>query len=1636
MPLSTHQQRLISMLEYLENWDRLNRTPVLDLATHQGLVVWQDDLRDLPGIHSNAPDDSGEVWLMIERLRASRPPAVPAKLLPWLVVPDDPSKQPQHREVLPDPKDAEHDLFFEDDPMLAEALQAYLEGPWLKWATIEGPRRKSIGIYDKLFNLLQTIETEGAETALELVWGIGVAVWNTGKHRLRYPLLSLLVEIDPIGNDMALRIRPREVPPILETDPYVAMENAGLPTFEKAARTILDHPDAHVTPFDEASFEQLLSGAAGTLDRHARYWPRESGFEPGKIPPGCDVLTVTNTWVIFARRKGTNFLLDDVRRLKEKVESAEVPEGAPKVLVEEAEGAVPPRIAREWRGLSSVSVSSTYWGSEAASTGAARELYFPKPFNAEQVQIIDRLEHSSGVVVQGPPGTGKTHTIANVICHYLAEGKRVLVTSKGESALSVLRDQLPAPIQHLTVSLLTSERDGLKQLEQSVSKITTEITTLNPSETKRQIDLLQTRIEQIHQRIRGIDRELAGWAKQNIDPAPASIGAMRPTELALQVVETTSRFEWFSDELDSRQEHEPVFTREDISSLKEARSLAGNRLCYLGVAIPTETQLPTSAEMGELHRLLVEFDALTSTLDEQSIPRLRPPTRDELEDSSRLKALLERTEGVAATLRECAAIRRRLEAEWMQWLRSSFATRTNPKPVFAVVMQKRTEIGALVEAARQFIGVAIEWEDEWDTDDDLFTAIQNAAGGRSPFGFLPFGKQTARQRLSSIRLNGTPPKEAEQWKWIESHVLTRRQAKTLAIQWNTLSAQCPAPQLPLKPGELMHHAESLLEQIVLVERWVTHLAPTLSGDLRAVFADHHGDSVLDDPATMESLAYAIELRVKRGRLEEAKQRKLSTLALLQGSSLPAFQSAAAFLRDEVGQQNSPSAKIEKDWDDHLAEVDAIRRLSVPFAIIDPVTAAIAANGAPKWAQRLRTEPVVDSIDAAIPEDWASAWKWRRQHGHLLAIDGREEMHELSRRRLTLQNDLSNAYTELVEKLTWLKLKETLDQDRGLMSSLQQYMAAIRGIGAGTGVRAVRFRQNARRAMLRANQAIRCWIMPHWRVSESLPSELALFDLVIVDEASQSDLWALPSILRAKKLLVVGDNKQVSPSAIGMKEADVRMLHARFLRELPFGDVLSPEKSVYDLASVLFASDLTRLREHFRCVEPIIEFSNRLCYNGEIRCLRVPTAEERITPPLVDVHVVDGEREGKGKVNQIEAQAIIDEIKTITSDPRYAKRTIGVVSLLGGDQARYIFDQLVAQIGEEKIIAHKIRCGDAMTFQGREADIVMISMVSDGDNVRALSGEMYEQRFNVAVSRARDRLYLFRSFRREDIRETDLRAKLIAHFQNPVHRDTERKGRERCESDFERAVYDQLNQAGYRVIPQVPAGGYRIDMVVEGNGGKRLAIECDGDQYHGPDMWMADLHRQRTLERAGWTFWRCWGSSYYRDPSACMADLFATLQHHGIDPIGGMDADLTDIVEYREVFGIKKSEPTEDVIANEPPGDSDEPEESDDPESLPSDEDSDVDLDTDQKRKPADVPDGEIQSAVRVVLSGCPNRSCTVESLAGRVLKHLGLRTRSGPRAEFAKRVRRNVLALERRGIVQRYKATNERVRLLQDELHI
>jgi very-short-patch-repair endonuclease len=409
-------------------------------------------------------------------------------------------------------------------------------------------------------------------------------------------------------------------------------------------------------------------------------------------------------------------------------------------------------------------------------------------------------------------------------------------------------------------------------------------------------------------------------------------------------------------------------------------------------------------------------------------------------------------------------------------------------------------------------------------------------------------------------------------------------------------------------------------------------------------------------------------------------------------------------------------------------------------------------------------------------------------------------------------------------------------------------------------------------------------MPTWRVAEQLPAELGVLDLVIVDEASQSDVTELPALLRGRKILIVGDDRQVSPTPPFVTQEKVNQLRHHYLAEMPFKSLLEPGESIYDLMRAVFPNERLMLKEHFRCVEPIIRFSMQF-YPEKMLPLRIPAAHERLDPPLIDIYVPHGARGKSKKINRAEADVIIEEIAALVERPEMQERTIGVISLIGKEQAEYIRQALSDTVGEEIMQRHAILCGDSATFQGSERDIVFLSMVADSTSSTALTMLRYEQRFNVAVSRARDRAVLVRSVRRDELNPSDLKARLIAHFENPMpDREEIEDALSSCESNFERDLMQRLLDCGYRVQAQVGSLGYRIDMIVEGANGARLAVECDGDRFHGPEQWQQDMRRQRTLERVGWRFWRCFASSFYRDPDGVMNDLFAILTRLGIEPI--------------------------------------------------------------------------------------------------------------------------------------------------------
>jgi hypothetical protein len=818
-----------------------------------------------------------------------------------------------------------------------------------------------------------------------------------------------------------------------------------------------------------------------------------------------------------------------------------------------------------------------------------------------------------------------------------------------------------------------------------------------------------------------------------------------------------------------------------------------------------------------------------------------------------------------------------------------------------------TELERAVEHQRVFLERPVTTPAGIELDAELVEAVKKLAEGKRPFGLKGLiGKSVQKKQLDSIRVLGNSPSGGESWKHVFEHLALSKRLRELSLRWNALALELQLQAVPA--GQAGGLAAAQEHALYLKVKGVVKAERELCAAASHVFPNwaYAGD-VSDNTQRLAELEKALRHHLTKSRLANVWAAKERFQRVLQSRTGRVIEDLRRFLSETLGNPEIEDARMQAEWSALMAELSRVLGLGTHLTAVRDVCGKVEASGSPKYAASLK-QPLEGTVDGLLPDNWRKAWRLKRLDTYLESIDAREELKRLTRDRREVEGDLSRAYRDIVVKRTWLRLAENASPS--IRAALMAYLTAIKRFGkTGKGKRAIFARVEARTAASQAMPAVPCWIMPHYRVSESLPAELGCFDLVVIDEASQSDFAALPSLLRAKKVLIVGDDKQVSPEGVGLEVDKMAALMDRFLRDqvATYRAQMWPNSSIYDLFKVVFAGSAVMLKEHFRCVGPIIEYSKREFYNHELRPLRVPKASERLDPPLVDVVVQDGYR--NGDVNLSEARFIVDEIKAIAADPDMAERSIGVVSLLADKQALAIWERLTDELGPELMQRHRIACGDARTFQGKERDIMFLSMVSAPNQVGGtLSGLMYDQRFNVAASRARDRMYLVRSVDLEHLSHADLRRGLIEHFYAPFAKDEMRVEdlRKLCESGFEREVYDELTQRGYCVTPQVQAGPYRIDMVVEGHNDARLAVECDGDKYHGPDKWADDVRRERNLMRAGWgVFWRCFASAFIRRRKEVLGDLLRTLAERGIEPIGAEGAPRSVHTEHRVVSSVSK-----------------------------------------------------------------------------------------------------------------------------------
>jgi len=469
----------------------------------------------------------------------------------------------------------------------------------------------------------------GDDTPIELVFGVGVARWVIASQQINVPIVEQLAEIE-LQEDGSLDVRPRQMPPQLMLKLFHGLGLEGSKAVQRdlsqQLESTVEDPDVGFSPFDKRSFEKILRACAARLSASGIYHPDTlTDLQDRALPDPDSSLRVTDTWVIYIRQRSADFRREDLARLIKRVEEVEEPEELPaagaRFVLEPSDEVIGPGyggIDLSSRGLELPDneagwrppFSGSDGGNEPSRSNGQRDtLFFPLPYNDEQEEVIRRLEaeDSPGVTVQGPPGTGKTHTIANIISHFLATRRRVLVTAKTPEALRALQEKIPEGIRDLAISVIHNDREGARQLQHAVQVLADEAKSIDVKFVTEQIRDRQARLGSLRDRIKDIDGEFQSIAERNLTRLFYDGNEVNPMELARLVGEQCEQHRWFPDNLTLEQRYQPQFTSAEIAEVTALRRLLSDDLIYDTDTLPDLTSLPDLARViaahGELSRV-------------------------------------------------------------------------------------------------------------------------------------------------------------------------------------------------------------------------------------------------------------------------------------------------------------------------------------------------------------------------------------------------------------------------------------------------------------------------------------------------------------------------------------------------------------------------------------------------------------------------------------------------------------------------------------------------------------------------------------------------------------------------------------------------------------------------------------------------------------------------------------------------------------------------------------------------------------------------------------------------------------------------------------------------------------------------
>lgn len=1384
---------------------------------------------------------------------------LPESLIDWVVL--APNKLPEAIEV----KYVSDNWI--DHPGLEKLLAGYTENEWRRWADKVKKIYKANLLYDQLYALRLLLKNEG--DTHELLLGHGLLTWKHPSVGAIYaPIFFTPLTLDFDAAKRTIEINPDPMfRNFVEITPVSEMDNPAEIDLDKWMGAV------NSNPFDFWHLETLKSQANTFLNYLSPNAEDHFTDEITTAPTITENPSIWNAPLILVRERTNSLWSKYAETIKRDIEQ---------------NGSKSTEFINDLIGEYEEEKENTELGESEKETASAikePELFFPLPWNDEQKRIAERIEVNYGVVVKGPPGTGKSHTIANLIARFLSQGKSVLVTSQTSKALEVLRGKLPENIRSLAVSQLhqTAKRDDV--LQQSITEISSNL-------GERHTKFSESKSELVRKELAGVREEKASVANlirqyiltDSTQTLKANGGDVTPIEAAKFISEHDDNpdLSWFTDEIHF--DNEINFTTED---LKEAYQLLTDlnkedRNLYK-FSLPELSSLPNED---------VVSGAFSSYRELSSKAKVSHKVFGNSGTDFNQEALSKLWEMLNNARKILVGINENYEREIFEACITSQSEREKWSTILSKISEKIQIIG---KSKNRIVGHDISGSTSLALNDltDAVQTLKSKVSNNAKLG--TFAKillsSNAKKVLDGYSVDGRCPDNSERIELLDEMISAQVAEKEIKILLNQGFSNLKNP--PDLPSEKL--------DIIGLE--------VLVASTDRIIGYYNNFLGIDE--SFKKVKQLSELSFTRLEdIESARELIASSVAQFELAKLETtFNEWVELVDDPIGDRHGVRERliqaIEKRngtaWKKAVEELSLLTENKEYAIRLNEISERIN-----KYASNLYRD-VVGLADQKqhfdCPDNLELAWKIARLkswldhiHNHI-SIDELQSKHErLSKREFQLNSDL-------ITILAWQRQidKVTKPQRDALVAWSQIKIPK-------TGKNVQRKLRHAQEALTVAKDAVPVWIMPLHRVAQMFEAKAGAFDVVIFDEASQCDLRGLMIGYLGKKMLVVGDPKQISPAGIFQDLTKNYELISRYLYDFPLSDRFSIENSLFHLAEWRIKDEIM-LKEHFRSVPEVIAFSNHHVYDGKLQPLRYPHPKGLLKPALVPILVEGGYQNTNNKVNEPEAKAIVEKIAECLEDPNYQQRpdghlcTFGVISLLAEDQAKYIKELLLRhpKIGEKMIEERNIVCGDAYAFQGDERDVMFLSMVkaldpnnlNDTVSASVYTGDKAEQRFNVAATRGRDQVFLYHSIPVQEFRnQNDWRYKILNWYYDPKTEELE-AGRKALKKEFDSGRASQFSfdvgniliDRGYQVLPEYPVIGYRIDLVVQGENA-RLAVECDGDQYHTLENWEEDQVRERQLRRAGWEFWRVSGGSFYRHKEKALDSLWEKLEELSIKPIAG------------------------------------------------------------------------------------------------------------------------------------------------------